>query len=423
MICNKSKHPCRALPALALACLAATITSPAFAADPDQGAPGDWLTRFAGARSVGLGGAFVAVADDAGGTLWNPAGIRRLDRNEVQLNTVRLFDDTAVNGLSFALPVSGRTSAGLTFLSLGSDGFEQTNELNEVTGGFDASDTAFLLSVAYGFTQRLAVGANLKVLHQSIEDYSATGTGADLGALYAITDDLRLGASLLNLGGPKLELRESSESVPVELRAGFAFEFFDDAALISAELSRRDEWGTLLRAGAEVWLLSRFGLRLGYYDENVAGGASFRLPQGWQFDYGASDHELGVVHRFGLSFQFGGYHATSRATPEVFSPTGSQPVTRFALTARTKDEASDWQLVITDASEAVVRTFGGRGAPPSQVLWDGKNESGLPLPDGAYRYRLTVHDAAGRESVGQTRTVEILSNGPDIAVPVEVEGP
>ena len=52
------------------------------------------------------------------------------------------------------------------------------------------------------------------------------------------------------------------------------------AALITAELSRRDEWGTLLRAGAEVWLLSRFALRLGYYDENVAGGASFRLPAG-----------------------------------------------------------------------------------------------------------------------------------------------
>mgnify|MGYP007044780713 CR=1 FL=1 len=34
--------------------------------------------------------------------------------------------------------------------------------------------------------------------------------------------------------------------------------------------------------------------------------------------------------------------------------TGSQPVTKFALKARTKAEASDWQLVITDASQAVV---------------------------------------------------------------------
>ncbi len=421
MIRREPNNLRRALPVLVLACLAATIATPAVAANPDQGAPGDWLTRFTGARTVGLGGAFVAVADEAVGALWNPAGLRWLDQNEAQFNTVRLFDDTSINGLSLALPLGERTSIGVTLLSLGSGGFQQTNELNEVLGDFDAGDTAFLVSAARGFTSRLAVGASFKVLNQSIEDYSATGMGADLGAQYALNDDLRLGASLLNLGGPTLKLRESDETVPAELRAGVAMQLFDDAGLITAELSHRDQWGSLVRIGAEVWLLSRFGLRLGYYDENVAGGLSYRMAQGLQFDYGASDHELGIVHRFGLSMRFGGYHATSQATPEVFSPTGSQPVTRFALQARTKAEASDWQLVITDASDALVRTFGGRGAPPAQVLWDGKDESGLPLSDGVYTHRLTVHDAAGREFIGRDRKVEISTGGPAITVPVEVD--
>ena len=421
MSCSKTNNLRRALSVLILGSLIATIPASALAAEANQGALGDWLTRYAGARTVGLGGAFVAVADEAGGTLWNPAGIRWIDRNEVQGNSVRLFDDTTINGLSLALPVSERTSVGLSMFALGSSGFERTNELNEVLGDFDAKETAFLLSAAYGVTSRLAVGASFKVLHQRLEEFSGTGVGADLGAQYAITEDLRLGASLLNLGGPSIELRDRAEEVPVEFRGGLALQLLDDAGLISAEFSHRDGWGSFMRIGAEVWLLSQFALRLGYDDEHIAGGMGVRLAQGWQFDYGASDHELGVVHRFGLSLRFGGYHASSQATPDVFSPTGSQPVTKFVLQARTKAEASDWQLVITDASGVDVRTFGGQGAPPAHVIWDGKNESGLPLSDGAYRYRLTVHDAAGREFAGRERAVTINTGGPAISVPVDVD--
>ncbi len=78
MICNETIKLRRVLTALILVCLVATIPTTVAAAAPDQGAPGDWLTRFAGARTVGLGGAFVAVADEASGPLWNPAGIRWL---------------------------------------------------------------------------------------------------------------------------------------------------------------------------------------------------------------------------------------------------------------------------------------------------------------------------------------------------------
>jgi hypothetical protein len=421
MIRSKRNIPPRALAALLLGCFAAAIPAGAAATAADQGAAGDWLTRYAGPRTVGLGGAFVAVADEATGTLWNPAGLRWLDRNELQAGTVRLFDETAVNSLSLALPLSERLSAGVSLLALRSGGFVQTNELNEVLGDFDATDTAFLLSAAYGMTPRLAIGANLKVLRQGIEDYSDTGTGFDLGAQFAVTDDLRLGASLLNLGGPNLQLREREETVPVELRAGAAVKVLDRAGLLTAEISHRgDGWGSLLRVGGEVWLLSRFALRIGYGDENIAGGASFRLPQGWQFDWGMSDHELGIVHRVGLAMRFGGFEAASQATPEVFSPIGSQPVTKFVLRARTKSDAADWELLINDASGFAVRTFGGRGAPPAHVLWDGKDTSGLPLPDGVYSYRLTVHDTAGREFAGQGRKVEINTGGPAISVPVEI---
>jgi len=44
----------------------------------------------------------------------------------------------------------------------------------------------------------------------------------------------------------------------------------------------------------------------------------------------------------------------------------------------------------------VVRRFGGKGQPPRNVEWDGKDETGLPMADGRYRYLLAVQDAQGR---------------------------
>jgi hypothetical protein len=51
-------------------------------------------------------------------------------------------------------------------------------------------------------------------------------------------------------------------------------------------------------------------------------------------------------------------------------------------------------------------------------MWDGKDEAGLPLPDGAYKYRLVVLDMEGRELVGPERVVEIMTSGPQGDVPI-----
>ena len=51
-------------------------------------------------------------------------------------------------------------------------------------------------------------------------------------------------------------------------------------------------------------------------------------------------------------------------------------------------------------------------------MWDGKDEAGLPLADGAYKYWMVVVDAEGRQIESHTRTVEITTEGPKGSVPV-----
>ena len=77
-----------------------------------------------------------------------------------------------------------------------------------------------------------------------------------------------------------------------------------------------------------------------------------------------------------------------------------------------------WALDVVNKSDEVVRRFGGAGQPPSHLEWDGKDENGLPLPDGVYRYSLVVKDAVGRAVTGPVRTVAISTGGPQGNVPL-----
>ena len=305
---------------LAAATIAACILPvTAFAQTESGGAPGSWLSSYAGARTVGLGGAFVATADDALGVLWNPAGLQWMDQNQAMFESVRLFEDTSINSLSFALPGSRLPSLGVSIVSLTSGNFQRTNELNNPLGTFSEGETAYLFSLAKGFSSRLTVGTNFKLVHQSVEDFSAGGFGLDVGGIYQVTSGLRVGASVLNLGGPSITLRSAAETYPTEIRGGLSLAMLNGRAHLCAEVDHANGPGTSLHGGAEYWVQPGIALRFGYSDDRATGGFSYRFGPQYQFDYGVADHALGLTHRVGFSYRFGGFYASNRAEPEVFS--------------------------------------------------------------------------------------------------------
>jgi hypothetical protein len=405
----------------ACAALALAVPCTAHAEDQTSGAVNDWLSRYTGARTVGMGSAYVAAADAPIGVVWNPATIGLLDQNELLLETSRLFEDTSVHGLSFAVPGRWLPSLGFSVVMLRSGEFEKTNELNESLGSFDNGQTAFLFTVSKHIGTRFALGGNLKIVRQSLEEFSDSGVGVDVGGLVNVTPTLRLGMSILNVAGPNLKLRDTEESYPVELRGGAALQLLRGRGLLVAEIDRSGDAPVRMHTGAEYWLQKSMGLRVGFDDGYAAGGMSYRVTPQLQFDYGVSDHSLGLVHRAGFSYRFGGFFAGAHAMPLVFSPTGDQPVTRISMQAHTKSEVDHWTLQFADKADVVVRQFGGKGAPPTQVLWDGKDANGAPLADGPYRYQFTVYDRDGRVLSDTTRIVEISTSGPQGTVPVEVK--
>ena len=405
----------------AFATLTIASTTVRAAEEAASGMPGDWLSRYMTARSIGMGGAFVATADDPLGAVWNPAGLTQSMQNAVHFETARYFESTSINGLGFVVPARRLPTLGVTMLSMSSGGFERTNELNQSLGDFKNSDMAFLLSGAKAVTPRLSLGANLKIVTQKVEDFNATGFGGDIGGLFSVTPRLKVGLSMLNLGGPSLTPRDVKETYPMEVRGGFSFAYLSGRGLLSVEADHRDGPGTTFHAGTEMWFQETFGIRAGYSDTEPAGGISYRLSPAMQFDYGMNDHELGLVHYVALSYKFGGFFANSYASPEVFSPIGENSVTQFNIKSRTKAETRQWQLDVVDKHNAIVRTFGGPGIPPAHVMWDGKDENGMTLPDGYYTYRLVVTDEEGRVLRAEDRKVQITTSGPQGGVPVIVE--
>lgn len=54
-----------------------------------------------------------------------------------------------------------------------------------------------------------------------------------------------------------------------------------------------------------------------------------------------------------------------------------------------------WTGTITDVAGNVVRTWTWENASPENLVWDGKNDFGVAVPEGVYTYRLTSTDKAG----------------------------
>src|SRR4029453_15491549 len=138
-------------------------SQPAQADDFPGGVPGEWLSHYSRARPAGLGNAFLASAKEAFGMLWNPAGLHGMFQNEVHFETARLFEDTQINGLSFAMPMRKIPSFGVTVLSLRSGEFEQTNDLNESLGSFQEENLAFVLSASKSLNKKISLGTSVRV--------------------------------------------------------------------------------------------------------------------------------------------------------------------------------------------------------------------------------------------------------------------
>ncbi len=156
-----------------------------------------------GARAQAMGGAYVALANDATAMYWNPAGIGRLENIEVMFTYFNWLGDTRFTFAGIVFPLGGIGSIGASVSTFGMpDQPVRVIGQEEGTGEYYAAgDLALGLSFAYNLTDRFSLGFNAKYIDQRIWHTSAHGFALDLAALYQTQwEGLKLGFSLSNLG-------------------------------------------------------------------------------------------------------------------------------------------------------------------------------------------------------------------------------
>jgi outer membrane protein OmpA-like peptidoglycan-associated protein/flagellar hook assembly protein FlgD len=97
----------------------------------------------------------------------------------------------------------------------------------------------------------------------------------------------------------------------------------------------------------------------------------------------------------------------------VFSPENVDGPQTLAINLQAKQGAAplaNWKLQVIDPRGKPFREFGGTGAPPAQVIWDGKSGAGEYVESGEdYQILFQVADTAGREGSKQDQvTADIL---------------
>lgn len=229
-----------------------------------------------GARAVGMGGAFSAIADDATSPFWNPAGMVYLPYKEAFLQHAEQFgslvnhnfggvvfpmkngeEHRSAFGVSLTwvgiddIPITPRPS-GLQpgdWLDYGIDGIAETSDFGQNNGRWDpgerlliSSDDLFMASsadMALGLSyarqrgRHLAWGGTVKFVRQSLPDtlagehVTSFGAGLDAAVIYMPTDAVTMSAVMHDLTTTYLTWSNGTrEFVSPNLTTGASFNFY-----------------------------------------------------------------------------------------------------------------------------------------------------------------------------------------------------
>lgn len=229
-----------------------------------------------GARAVGMGGAFSAIADDATSPFWNPAGMVYLPYKESFLQHAEQFgslvnhnfggvvfpmksgeDHRSAFGISLTwvgiddIPITPRP-AGLRpgdWLDYGIDGIAETSDFGQNNGRWDpgerlliSSDDLFMASsadMALGLSyarqrgRHLAWGGTVKFVRQSLPDtipgqhVTSFGAGLDAAVIFMPSDAITMSAVMHDLTTTYLTWSNGTrEFVSPNLTTGASFNFY-----------------------------------------------------------------------------------------------------------------------------------------------------------------------------------------------------
>lgn len=298
-----------------------------------------------GARAMGLGGSFTALANDVSALYWNPAGITNLRGFSFSVTHTEWFADISHDFAGIIYPLSSSDVIALNVVALNTGEQEVTTVTQpEGTGIFyDVSDLAIGLSYARVLTDRFSVGLTVKYIQQNMYNESANTFAVDIGTyLRTGFHDLIIAMNMSNFGGsmqlegrdlititdlnnqvsgnynPDAQLKTEPWPLPLIFRVGIAMDLVGgNDPIVASENNRftlaidgvhpNDNTEKLNIGGEYAWnenVFARLGYKINYDVEEWTFGVGLKFDIGSNqvgFDYALVDfNDLGKVSQISL---------------------------------------------------------------------------------------------------------------------------
>ncbi|HEX9652822.1 MAG TPA: PorV/PorQ family protein [bacterium] len=290
-----------------------------------------------GARMAAMGEAGVANMEDINSVFWNPAAIANIEGAEAAFNYSRWFGDLSFTAGAVGFQIGTLGVVSLNYVALDYGHIDEAL-VSSPSGGVDTrtgetfggNDLAVGLALSRKFTDKLAVGVNLKYVREELFNFSSGVAAFDVGTYYDTGwRGIRLAMSAQNFGKqPRwLHTREDQQQeyeLPLIFRIGWSIDLLGDQNLFlggSPEKHRfsfnmdaihTNDYAERLHLGGEYafsnFLVLRGGYRFNYEEGNLAFGVGLQPKVSGlnlHVDYAYVSHDfLDSPHRFSMIVNF-----------------------------------------------------------------------------------------------------------------------
>ncbi|KAF0134714.1 MAG: amidase [Candidatus Saganbacteria bacterium] len=291
----------------------AVLIIPAFAVD--NLIVSDPMRIGVGARPLGMGKAYVAMAEDGDGIFSNPAGLGKIDGPKLTSMYSNVLGDVSYIVLGGAYPATKNSAIGLGAVVSGVSSISLYDSNAQPAGSANWGSSVVFLSYGLNLEDaKLQLGGSVKYYNQGgsgtkdIESASASGLGVDVGAIYSPSDMLSLGLNAQNPFSTKLESGNKVEnSLITNIKGGVKVTLRPTESqkiniLADADMAKRRP--AALHFGAEYLPVPNIAIRAGLDDKDITAGVGLRAG-GMEFNY--AYHPYGSVaedstHYFSVSY-------------------------------------------------------------------------------------------------------------------------
>lgn len=290
------------------------------------------------AAALGMSSAVTSHTSDVNSGYWNPAGLLKLEDNQLALMHSSYFANIAnYDYAAYAMPLDNKSAVGVSLIRFAVDDILNTTQLIDEQGNINYDRISLFSTADYGLTfsyarqlpvQGLNYGVNAKVIRRIIGDFASSwGFGLDLGIQFETDNNWKFGIMARDITttfnawaideaqfatirdaieGQNQELPETTEITIPKLQIGASklVDFNTDYTLLmAANLNIRFEENNDIISTSFASINPALGFEFGYIDMIYLRTGVGNFQNELQID---NTEQLSFQPSFGVGFKYNG---------------------------------------------------------------------------------------------------------------------